>query len=662
LGHHPVDSESPPVPLPPNVAPEDVDEITLEDKEGHEIPLHRPQDFDIVDGEIVIKQPNPKVPPGDYDISLPPKPEVGKPNEELPEEEQSLGSATPETNGLLVISVPPTVDIMRIKRIESFVLREEGSRESFKCKMMSSEKKYEGDVVRRIANLRDERIHSGRRYFVTVLYLPMPTAPPVPEKKSPDEKEEDRVIDDFDKSKEELEEKLEDTLERLPGDVLDNLNGTEGARDVIEDEIEPDESRKLRAPIPPNTSSKIIKYVWLTPEGESEEASFRVTPFDFEKEGDVTYVILLDDRIEEDITYKARIQFKTIQELQEEKREKDLSKELDEKPQPSPEPGTISLQVPKSVARKIASFILFPQGGELPFVVTKIRTENGTTEDMVTLVLENENIRKGAAYNAKPIYKSPIPPDQEDIKEKHPHPPGGPLPEEPYYEEDVYKEGVAEEGKATFKKDQRLMGKEDSIISWRAHPVDATGAADHYTQPIVSKDFVYDDVSFTVSSTHLKDGVFYQFQPGFREKPEEAPSPLPPEEMEGGEGESKTKGVLEVPLPPGVQPNTIDNVVLTPIGGKQQPFTVKKFSVSVSRLTITLNDNRIESGQRYSSRLVFKQGTGPPPTEDVPGPPSQPTDTGKLRVTLPFTLDTSTVQGIALTPKDGTKKFTVTNV
>ncbi|CEM15882.1 unnamed protein product [Vitrella brassicaformis CCMP3155] len=142
----------------------------------------------------------------------------------------------------------------------------------------------------------------------------------------------------------------------------------------------------------------------------------------------------------------------------------------------------------------------------------------------------------------------------------------------------------------------------------------------------------------------------------------QAPTAQPPAEMEGGEGESTTKGALEVPLAPGVQPNTIDDVVLTPIGGKQQPFTVKKFSVSVSRLTISLQDNRIESGQRYSSRLVFKEGVRPPPPpEDVPGPPSQPTDTGKLRVTLPFTLDTSTVQGIALTPKDGTKKFTVTN-
>ncbi|CEM37955.1 unnamed protein product [Vitrella brassicaformis CCMP3155] len=161
----------------------------------------------------------------------------------------------------------------------------------------------------------------------------------------------------------------------------------------------------------------------------------------------------------------------------------------------------------------------------------------------------------------------------------------------------------------------------------------------------------------------------YALQLVYKQPTPSKETPRPLEEMEGGEGESTAKGVLEVPFPPEVHPNTIDSVVLTLIGGKQQEFTAKKFSVSVSLLTITLYDDIIESGQRYSSRLVFNQGVRrPPETEDILGPPSQPTETGILRVTLTcpdvpprpkYCPDASTVQGIALTPNDGTEEFTV---
>ena len=70
LGTHPIDPEKPDhLPLPPDLAerpPEDFDGITLEDKDtGDTIHLTRPDEFDVIDGEVVIKKPNDRLPPGD---------------------------------------------------------------------------------------------------------------------------------------------------------------------------------------------------------------------------------------------------------------------------------------------------------------------------------------------------------------------------------------------------------------------------------------------------------------------------------------------------------------------------------------------------------------------------------------------------------------------
>ncbi|CEM15884.1 unnamed protein product [Vitrella brassicaformis CCMP3155] len=106
LGKHPLEADKPSkVPLPPELKdtrPEDVTEVTLEDKDGNKITLS-PDDFEVTDeGEVLIK-PNDNVPKGDYDVKVGLRPKPAAP----PPKEEDLGRHPVDNTKPAEVPLPP---------------------------------------------------------------------------------------------------------------------------------------------------------------------------------------------------------------------------------------------------------------------------------------------------------------------------------------------------------------------------------------------------------------------------------------------------------------------------------------------------------------------------------------------------------------------------